>query len=214
MKFFDKFLVSCCIRNALFSSLLIIVFSLAIIKCGTPILEKFLVVNKPLPHAEALVVMAGSMSERLPAAARLFQEGISQKILLTNDGILGAWSQEQHRNLYRVEWAETDLMNMQVPTKAIVKLAYTSSGSIYDALNSRTEILDKGLTSIIIVTSDYHSRRSLWSFERVLHGHPVMIGVYPVKSEVTNSSDFKKFLELSREIIKYMYYVCVYSSIE
>lgn len=200
-------------RTHLLSPLLIIVFCFALVKLSIPILENFLIINKPLPRADALVVMAGSTQERLPVAAHLFLAGISPKILLTNDGVLGAWSEEKHRNLYRVEWAEADLKKMRVPEKAIVKLAYSSSGSIYDALNSRKEILGEGYKSIMIVTSDYHTRRSMWSFERVLRGHHVTIGVCPVNSEMNRMSDFIKFLELSREMIKYIYYTFQYSHI-
>jgi uncharacterized SAM-binding protein YcdF (DUF218 family) len=204
----------CGLRRILFSSFLVIVTISLLIKLSAPILGGFLIINKPLPHADALVVMAGSTQERLPAAASLFQDGIAQTILLTNDGVLGAWSEEKQRNLYHVEWAEYDLIKMQVPEKAIVKLAYSSSGSIYDALNSRTEIFDKGIKSIIIVTSDYHTRRSLWCFERVLRGHPIKIGVCSAKSEVSKMSDIKRFEELCREMIKYIYYTYKYSRLE
>jgi len=201
-------------RRGLLSLLLAIVFCLAIIKTSIPILEKFLVVRKELPHAEALVVMAGSMPERLPVAARLFQEGIAPLILLTNDGTFSAWSPEKHRNLYNIEWAEAELVKMRVPEQAIVKLTYSSSGSIYDALNSRKEMLDKGIKSIVIVTSDYHTRRSLWTFERVLRHYPVQIGTYPAISVVSDSSDIEKFLELGREMIKYIYYTSMYKNID
>lgn len=214
MKSRQKFLASCEIRKILFWSFLVIVTTLVLIKLSIPILGGFLIINKPLTHADALVVMAGSMPERLPAAARLFRDGISQKILLTNDGVKGAWSEEKHRNLSQVEWAEADLIKMQVPETAIVKLAYSSSGTIHDALNSRTEILDKDIKTIIIVTSDYHTKRSLWTFERVLRSNRVAIGVYPAISEGSKSSEFKRFLELSSEMIKLIYYICKFWNIE
>ncbi|HBG19753.1 MAG TPA: hypothetical protein DDY32_10910 [Desulfobulbaceae bacterium] len=214
MNFSHRYLTSATIQKRLLWLLLTIVISLTIIKTSIPLLENFLVVKKELPHAEALVVMAGSMTERLPVAARLFQDGVAPRILLTNDGNLGAWSAEKNRNLYSIEWAESDLTNMQVPDQAIVKLTYSASGSIYDALNSRKEILEKGIQSIIIVTSDYHTRRSLWTFERILRDHPVAIGTYPVTSALSKSSDFEKFPELCREMIKYLYYTLSYQFIE
>lgn len=214
MKFLRRFPFPGGIRKSLFVSLLIVLTVWVLFKLSISILSDFLIIDKPIPHAEALVVMAGSVRERLPAAARLFQRGIAPKILLTNDGVLGAWSEEKHRNLYLVEWAESELMKMQIPETAIVKLAYSSSGSIHDALNSRTEILDQGIRSIIIVTSDYHTRRSLWSFERVLQGHPVAVGVYPAVSEVSTASDFIKFPVLCREFISYIYYRINYRDIE
>jgi len=151
-------------------------------------------------------VMAGSMSERLPAAALLYKEGRAPKILLTSDGVFSAYSKEKQRNLYQVEWAEEELLKMRIPGSAIVKLSYTSSGSFHDALNTRKYVLDKGLKNIIIVTSDYHSRRSLRIFERIFRGHSVKIGIYPAKSEVNSLPYYKRFILLSYEMVKLVYY--------
>jgi hypothetical protein len=110
-----------------------------------------------------------------------------------------------------VEWAEDDLLKMGVPGKAIVKLSYTSSGSIHDALNTRKYILAKGLKSLVVVTSDYHTRRSLWAFERVFRGYPVKIGVYPAKCEVKSEPYLRRFMILSYEMLKLVYYKCRYN---
>jgi len=205
--------VSSAIQKTTIAIFLIIVIIWGLTWLSVPVLEDFLVVDRPLQHADALVVMAGEVSIRLPAAARLFKEGKADKILLTNDGVFSAWSEKKQRNLYQVEWAEDELLKMQVPGKAIVKLSYSSSGTIHDALNTRKYLLDNGVKSIIIVTSDYHTRRSLWSFEKVLRGHPVTIGVFPVKSRIISLPYYKKIKYLSQEMIKFVYYKCRYSSI-
>jgi len=194
------------IQKALAAFSLIIVFIWGLIMLCIPVLEDFLVVDRPLPHGDALVVMAGEEPIRLPAAARLYKEGRAPRILLTNDGIFSSWSEEKQRNLYQVEWAEDNLLKMQVPENAIVKLSYSSNGSIHDALNTRKYVLDKRLKNIIIVTSDYHSRRSLWIFERVFRDHSVKIGVYPAKSEVNLLPNYKRFILLSYELVKLVYY--------
>ena len=207
-------LVSGTMRKALLSLLLTIVLILAAIQTSIPILEDFLIVKRQLPRAEALVVMAGSTAERLPVAAQLYKEGAAPQILLTNDGIFSAWSPEKDRNLYSIEWSEAELVQLQVPEQAIVKLTYSASGSIHDALNTRKEILARGIRSVIIVTSDYHTRRSLWTFERVLRNHPVAVGIHPAASALRKSSVPGKFLELGRELIKYAYYRVMYDDIE
>jgi uncharacterized SAM-binding protein YcdF (DUF218 family) len=183
---------------------------LAMISITAPIMEKYLVISKPLKHADALVVMAGETKVRLPAAAGLYKKGVANKILLTNDGIFSAWSVEKQRNLYEVEWAEEDLLKMRIPVKDIVKLPYTSSGSIYDALNAREFILAKELKSIVVVTSDYHTRRSLWTFEQVFRGYPVNIGVYPAKKRAKPEAFFRRFITLSSEMLKLAYYKTKY----
>ncbi len=199
------------IQKTLAASLLITVIIWVLIMLCVPVLEDFLVVDRPLPHGDALVVMAGEMPIRLSAAAKLYKEGKAEKILLTNDGVFSAWSEEKQRNLYHVEWAEYHLLKMQVPENAIVKLSYSSSGSIHDALNTRKYVLGNGLKNIIIVTSDYHTRRSLWIFERVFRGYPVKIGVYPAKSEVNPESSLRRFMTLSFEMLKLIYYKSRYN---
>jgi uncharacterized SAM-binding protein YcdF (DUF218 family) len=199
------------IHKTLAASFLIIVIIWGMILLCVPVLEDFLVVDMPLAHADALVVMAGEEPIRLHAAARLYKEGKAAKILLTNDGIFSSWSEEKQRNLYQVEWAEDNLLKMQVPENAIVKLPYSSSGSIHDALNTRKYVLDKGVKSIIIVTSDYHTGRSLWTFERVFQGYHVKIGVSPAKSDMKSESYLRRFMTLSYELLKIVYYKCRYN---
>jgi uncharacterized SAM-binding protein YcdF (DUF218 family) len=198
------------IQKCLTFSILLFAIIYGMIRVLVPLLEGFLVVDIPLAHADAIVVMAGEMPIRLPAAASLYKEGKAPKILLTNDGIFSSWSEEKQRNLYQVEWAEENLFKFQIPENAIVNLSYTSSGSIHDALNTRKYVLDKRLKSIIIVTSDYHTRRSLWTFERVFQGYHVKVGVFPARS-AEKSSYLSRFMTLSYEMLKLVYYKCRYN---
>jgi uncharacterized SAM-binding protein YcdF (DUF218 family) len=192
--------------GVVFSILTLVLFSLFI---SLPQLEKFLVVNEQLAHADALVVMAGETSLRLPAAARLFKEGKGDKILLTNDGIFSSWSEEKQRNLYDVEWAEVDLLKMGIPGSAIVKLTYSSSGTIFDALNTRKFALANGMKSLLVVTSDYHTRRSLWTFQEVFRGINIKISVFPVQS-YPKKPLYIRAIVLGLELIKYVFYKAAY----
>jgi uncharacterized SAM-binding protein YcdF (DUF218 family) len=147
---------------------------------ASPAVEDYLCVETPVARADALVLMAGSRGERLPAIARLYHAGIAPRILLTNDGVSGAFSREHGRNLYLVEWTEVELLKRGVPPEAIVKLDFIASGSVYDALNTRSFVRsDGGIRSLLVVTSDYHTRRTLWTFEKVFADDPVEIGVHP-----------------------------------
>jgi uncharacterized SAM-binding protein YcdF (DUF218 family) len=178
-----------------------------------PLMEDYLVVDRPIGHADALVLMAGEMSTRLPTTAMLYREGKADKILLTNDGIFSAWSEIHQRNLFQVEWAEVRLLEERVPKEAIKKLAYTSRGTFYDALNARSYILSHRIDKILIVTSDYHTRRSLWTFERVFRGYPIVIGLYPVKSKLITSPITGKIKILLIEYLKLVYYKIRYSDV-
>ncbi len=136
-----------------------------------------------IASADALVLMAGASHERLPTVARLYHEGVAPRILLTNDGIRGAFSREHQRNLYHVEWDEVALLKRGIPPEAIAKLHFIASGTVYDALNTRAFVrADGSIRSLLVVTSDYHTRRTLWSFEQVFADDAVTIGVVAADS--------------------------------
>ena len=169
-------------------------------------LERWLVVHSGPQRAQALVVMAGSPRERLPAAVHLYRQGAAPTILLTNDGILSAWSPEQQRNLYQVEWAELELLQEGVPPEAIVILPYTVSGSMYDARHALAYARAQGLESLLVVTSDYHTRRSLWCFQRAAGAEPLELGVVPAQDGRPEPPTWERRRTLLVEAIKYLWY--------
>lgn len=167
-------------------------------------------VTKPVDKADALVVLAGDSAERVPAAAVLYKEGSAPTIILTNDGVRSGWSKKHQRNLYSIEWNEEALLESGVRPQDIIKLPFYRSGTIYDALTTRTYVEKARLKSIMIVTSDYHTKRSLWTFRHVFQNNPVTLNIYPVKSG-TKSAGFlvdnvAMFKRLAVEWGKYIYY--------
>jgi uncharacterized SAM-binding protein YcdF (DUF218 family) len=176
---------------------------------GPAILEWFLVVKSPTIKADALVVMAGSRYQRLPAVVELYQQGVASKIYLTNDGVRGAWSKKHQKNLYLIEWAREYLLDQGMPDEAIELLNFTESGSYYDALNTRDYVLANGaVRSLLVVTSDYHTRRTLWTFNKVFAGADVKIAVFPIPKD----PDYKgrRLRVMTTELVKLVYYLVRY----
>lgn len=174
------------------------------------LLEPFVVARQAMTRADALVVMAGSRFERVPAAARLYHLGAAPRILLTNDGVRSAWSPEHKRNLSEVEWAREQLLELGVPDGAIALLEFTKSGSYYDALNTRKFVQTDGkVRSLLVVTSHYHSQRTLWSFQRIFSGTEVEIGVYPIPKDPHYKGRWLRVLTV--ELMKLFYYRIYYN---
>lgn len=169
-------------------------------------LELWLVVRGGPERAEALVVMAGSPGERLPAAVRLYRQGAAPRILLTNDGVLSAWSPEQQRNLYHVEWAELELLAAGVPRAAIVILPFSASGTMYDAGHAVAYARAQGLKSLLVVTSDYHTRRTLWCFRRAAGTEPLELGVVSAQDRPPGLPTWERCRTLITEGFKFIYY--------
>jgi uncharacterized SAM-binding protein YcdF (DUF218 family) len=120
---------------------------------------------------------------------------------MTNDGVRRGWSKEHQRNLYTLELTKDELIRMGVPGTAIVSLPFLKSGTVYDALAVRDYITKYNIRSILLVTSDYHTRRSLWIFQRVFEKLPASISIVPTSSSAS-------FLpEIVLEYIKFTYYL-------
>jgi uncharacterized SAM-binding protein YcdF (DUF218 family) len=165
-------------------------------------------VHPPLMQSDAIVLLAGNYAERTPAAAMLCRNGYATRILLTNDGVSSSWSTEYNRNLYQVEWAEQELVALGVPRERIVKLPFYKSATIYDALAVKQYAIKYGLRKIILVTSDYHSRRVLWTFREVFaktfKNNPVEFTIYPVTSFATGKKEI--FVEYCKLFFYWMKY--------
>jgi uncharacterized SAM-binding protein YcdF (DUF218 family) len=171
-----------------------------------------LVVSKPLKKADAIVLMAGSFRERAPEAARLFQEGVAPRIILTNDGVFSSWSQRDQRNLYEIEWATELLTFLEIPRNSIVQLPFLRSGTYYDAVALRTYCRQNNIHAILLVTSDYHTRRALWTFRRIFINEQITIGIIPVISASQGwFTDFRQICrEVVTELVKSVYYFIRY----
>ncbi|HEX8266115.1 MAG TPA: YdcF family protein [Pyrinomonadaceae bacterium] len=128
-----------------------------------------LIVVKPLEKSDAILVLGGSSTfvERTDKAAELFHAGKSPKIFLTNDGLKGGWSRKDGRNPFYWELAQRELTKQGVSAEAIEVLPETVEGTRDEAVLLVRMARERNLHSILLVTSGYHSRRTLWVFEKV-----------------------------------------------
>lgn len=138
-----------------------------------------LVVRSALPHADALVVLAGSSTyiERTHRAAQLFAEGVAAKIVLTNDNLPSGWSAVQERNPLFVERATDELRRQGVPAERIEIVPGVVSSTYDEIMRVREYSVEHRLRSILVVTSAYHSRRAWWTLRHVFRGSDVAIGL-------------------------------------
>lgn len=140
---------------------------------------KALIVSSDLPAADAVVVLAGSSTylERTQVAAKLFFEGRSPNIILTNDGQRGSWSRERELNPLFVERAVADLQRRGVPSDRIKVIPGTAHSTHEEAMQLRHYAIDNQLRSILLVATPYQTRRARWDFNRVFRGTSVVIGI-------------------------------------
>ncbi len=144
-----------------------------------PSLANYLIVEKPLEHADAIMVLSGSAvyKERTQKAAELYKQGVAPRIFITDDGEHAGWSRAEKTNPPFVELEQRELIANGVSPYAIIVLPGQVSGTDKEAKALADEIATKPIGSILIVTSAYHTRRALRAFEKMLAGKNVEIGI-------------------------------------
>ena len=143
-----------------------------------------LIVSVPLERADAIVILSGSstLAERTQHAARLYSENRAQKIILTNDNQRGGWSSAEQRNPYFYEISTRELVRLGVPIENIEVISTPVASTSDEALFIGEYVKSNNLRSILIVTSAYHSRRTLWMFQNELMNTDTKIGIDPVET--------------------------------
>jgi len=135
---------------------------------SAPFLAQSLIIEKPLEKADAILVLAGSHTylERTQKAAELFRKGAAPRIYLTDDGERAGWSRAEQRNPPFVDLARNSLIANGVAAEHIEILEPPVTGTIYEARILSEKAKSAGLKSVLIVTSAYHTRRALATFQK------------------------------------------------
>ena len=144
-----------------------------------PLLAENLIVEKPLKRADAILILSGSSVylERTEKAAEQFKQGVAAKIVLTDDGEQAGWSRAEKRNISYVELAQRNLVAQDVPAESIEIIKPNGSGTIYEAQAFKEKARQANLKSVLLVTSAYHTRRTVWTFERVFENENIEFGI-------------------------------------
>ena len=141
---------------------------------------RYLVVEQALERSDAVVVLGGARVERWLEAVDLYRAGWARHIVLSPGRIEPAERRLRESGIRFP--AEADLVRdamvqMQVPVDAIVILPATVDNTAQEATSVRQAAAAAGWRRLIIVTSKYHTRRSLFAFERELEGTGIEIQV-------------------------------------
>lgn len=112
--------------------------------------KSFFIVQHPLEKADAIVVLSGGPM-RFPHAMKLYKEDWAEKIVIAGNGFNGWW----HRSAEQQGVPKDQLISFTDATTTREEALFCAEGFL-----DREEI-----QSIILVTSDYHSRRAYSEFK-------------------------------------------------
>jgi uncharacterized SAM-binding protein YcdF (DUF218 family) len=126
-----------------------------------------LVVEDPLQHAQAAVVFGGKTPFRAIEAARLYKGGWAREVWLTE----GGWSADDValaelgvQRTREYTYNRQVLERLGVPARAIRVLEAKTNNSAEEVRTVARALEESGGDRVILVTSNYHTRRvrALW----------------------------------------------------
>jgi len=156
-------------RGGIFFRLLFLLFFMAFLALlfvvRHPLMRlagQFWVVDDPVSPSDALVVLGDDnyAGDRSFHAAELYREGMAPVVVASGRML--------RRTTGIAEIMQHDLESFGIPTAAIVPLASRVGNTREEAAEVTTLIRARGWKRIIIVTSNYHTRRTRFIYGRVL----------------------------------------------
>jgi len=155
-------------------------------------LANYLVVQDKLEKADIILVLAGdSNGERVAQAVDLYKNGYAPKILMSGGPVM--WGETYAENMKR------QALFLGVPGKDIL-LQDRSESTYEDAKYSAETLRNKGMRTIILVTSPFHMRRALRTVKRQF-GADFKIIAYPVQTSRYQTKDWWKRHEDTQVIV-------------
>jgi uncharacterized SAM-binding protein YcdF (DUF218 family) len=169
-------------------------------------------VSDELAHADAIVVLGGSLEVRPFAAAALYKRGFADKVLVSNVQIGRAERLgfiPSHTELNR-----DVLLKSGVPESAIVTFGENNSSTFEEAEAVRAWAAQSQAKSIIVPTELFAARRTRWIFNRELKpaGVAVIIRAFPPPDYGTGDwwRNRHGLVDFNNEVLKYLYYRLAY----
>ena len=167
MKEYNKFAG----KKILLILVILLAFFIAVRIFVIPQLGQWLVVNDEVKESDVILVLMGSVYDRILEAVDLYQESYSDKIILINSyvaakDIIVNRGLQVYGNTLLSKMAAID---MGIPEEDIIVLDGNSRSTQDEAMTFREYIKkNKEIDSIIIVTTKFHSRRAKQIFIKAL----------------------------------------------
>lgn len=162
-------------RNRFFLFLITFLFALPVLLVT---LGNFLVASDPIEPVTALIMLSGGTDSRMAEVIRLYQQGIAQKVILTETGHV-LWEIEGMEFTYSTD-VRTQLINAGIPAGEILITKGVADSTKDEALAVRALMEYYGIESGIVITDPYHTRRTRIIFWDMFSYSGIHLGVHPV----------------------------------
>jgi uncharacterized SAM-binding protein YcdF (DUF218 family) len=156
-------------RGGIFSKLLFLIFVVVLVAilyvARHPILRfagDFWIVDETPQVSDVIVILSDDNygADRAARAAQLFKSGMAPRVLASGRLL------RPYAGI--AELMEHDLKALGVPANAIVPVTHRATNTREEAIADAQAITAHGWKKVLLVTSNYHTRRANYIFERAL----------------------------------------------
>lgn len=128
----------------------------------------FLISDETMEKSDVIIVLGGEIKgERTKRAVELYKQGLAGKLLFS-DGTDLSWRTKAVDEMVALA------LELGVPSKDILKETYSRS-TYENAVYSKKVMMEHNYQSAIVVTTDWHSKRSKFIFDKVFEGSNIKL---------------------------------------
>ena len=156
---------------------------------------RYLVVDTVTGPADAIVVLAGTRVERWAEAVDLYREKLAPRIVLSTGRIEPAEARLRAQGIRfprDVDLIRDAMVQIGIPSDAVLLFPDTVDNTAAEASVARGIATANGWRRLIVVTSKYHTRRSLFAFQREFEGSGVTIEIRGTRHEPSHPDQWWK----------------------
>lgn len=168
-----------------------------------PAAGRFLVAEDPAEKADAIVVLAGSYPDRVLEAVDLYKRGLAPRIILCREPDTTGFRRITELGLTVPRPSDINRMvaeQLGVPPQAIEVLSRSGDSTYAEAQSVIDEVTRRGFSSILLVTSKYHTRRAA-AIYRTLAGDRVKVMVRAASADDFQSEGWWRHRISTRRLI-------------
>lgn len=140
-------------------------------------------------HTDVMVMLTGSIPDRVLQTADLYTDGVAGKVWIVEEA-MGAFSELEERGVQIISnttQSKNALISLGIPADSIVILPGGATSTRMEAEVVRDYLANRaGINSLLLVTSSQHTRRAFKLFRAAFHSIPEPPDLYCSPSSYTN----------------------------
>jgi len=137
---------------------------------------EYLIVGDRVKPVDAIVVLSGDEGDRVEEAIKWYEKGYGKYLVITKTHTedIGE-GQTYSEKLMRIA------IDAGVPADSMFVTAGESSSTIEEALAVKVLAKQRNITSLLVITAPYHTRRTQMIFNREFKDSEIKVLVHPVE---------------------------------